>query len=194
MKKIILFIALFSCLGIASVSTYAQPSKAQVQAAMKRFPGVDATFMEQCLAAKQVMSVVLPSWLPNGFKLERTKVRLGKAVAIEDREFILIYERKLENGKLQRFALEAGFDGLGGLPYDVTKVVPSGIGKIDLMYEPMETDGSVRLKNYVMTEWFRVGKTEFHYIGMYDAEPELDTLAMISLEDTEKILRSLKRL
>lgn len=193
MKKFtILFALLLCCVAASSVS--AQPTKAQINAAIKRFPGVDANYMEQALAAKRVMGVAMPTWLPTGFKLELTKVRLGRAVAIEDREFILIYERTLENGRFQRFALEAGFDGLGGLPYDVTKVIPSALGNIDLMYEPMDVDGDVRLKDYAMTEWFNVGKTAFHYEGMFGYEPDSSGQEMISLADTEKILKSLKRL
>lgn len=193
MKKLtVIFALLFCCMAAASVA--AQPTKAQINAAMKRFPGVDVEHMEQALAAKRVMGVAMPTWLPEGFKLELTKVRLGRGVAIEDREFILIYERKLDTGKVQRFSLEAGFDGLGGLPYDVTKVIPSALGNIDLMYEPMDVDGDVRLKNYVMTEWFNVGKTAFHYDGMYGADDDPDNQEMISLADTEKIIRSLKKL
>lgn len=193
MKKFILFFVIAFCCAMA-IPVAAQPSAAQVRAAMKRFPGVDFETMDQCLAAKRVMGVALPTWLPKGFQLDSTKVRLGRGVAIEDREFVVVYRRSLANGKYQSFALEAGFDGLGGLPYETTKVITSAFGKIDLMYEPMDVDGDVRLKDYAMTEWFNVGKTPFHYDGMYGFEPDSKEQTMISLADTEKILKSLKRL
>lgn len=193
MKKFAIFLTLvFCCAAAASVN--AQPAKAQIRAAMKTFPGVDLATMEQCLAAKRVMGVALPTWLPKGFQLTSTKVRLGRAVALQDREFVVVYRRTLADGKHQSFALEAGFDGLGGLPYDVTKVLSTALGKIDLMYEPIDVDGGERLKNYVMTEWFSVGKTPFHYDGMYGFEPDTTEQEMISLSDTERILKSLKRL
>lgn len=176
----------------------AQSNAAAVNAAMKKFPGVPKANMEEMIAAKRVMQIALPTWVPAGFKIEDIKSRIGRGVAIEDREFVIIYSRTLQNGKIQRFALEAGFDGLGGLPYDVTKVIPSAVGKIDLMYEPKDLDDeSKNLKFYVYTEWYQVGKTAFHYIGYYGSaneEGEDPTMAMISLADTEKILKSLQRL
>ncbi|HEX6280285.1 MAG TPA: hypothetical protein VFZ49_09775 [Pyrinomonadaceae bacterium] len=195
MKK--LFAVTFLLSGLVSIASAQQASKAAVQAGLKKFPGVSATQMEQLIAAKRVMTLALPTWLPTGFKVENIKSRLGRAVALEDREFFVIYSRTLPNGKTQRFALEAGFEGLGGLPYDNPKSLRSAVGQIDLYYEPkdLDDDGKV-LKNYVYTEWFKVGnRTDWHYIGMYGAPEEGDPgIAMISLADTERILRSLQRL
>ena len=198
MKKA--FIVTFSLLMISLTVSAQQPSKAVVQAALKKFPGVDTAHMEQMIAAKRVMSIALPTWVPAGFKIEEIKARIGRAVAIEDREFVIIYSRTLQDGKTQRFALEAGFDGLGGLPYDVTKTLRSPVGMIDLMYEPKDYDEDCKpgkkIDNYVYTEWFKVGnRTDWHYIGMYGAPDEGDPgIAMISLADTERILRSMTRL
>ncbi len=194
MKKlttITFFALLFAASALAQ-----DPPKAVVQAAMKKFPGVSTGQMQQIVAAKRVMSIALPTWLPAGFKVEEIKARIGRAVALEDREFIIVYSRTLQNGDTQRFALEAGFDGLGGLPYDVTKTLRSPIGEIDLMYEPKDLDDDgKKLENYVYTEWYLVGKTNFHYIGMYGAPEEGDPgIAMISMADTERILKSLTRL
>ncbi|MBK9529845.1 MAG: hypothetical protein IPO41_16380 [Acidobacteria bacterium] len=186
-------LALF-CFSLA-ITASAQSTDAKIKAGMARFPGIERSDMEQLIAAKQVMSVALPKWLPAGFKLEGIKSRLGRAVAIEDREFIIIYSRKLTSGKTQRFALEAGFDGLGDLMYDGAKILSTPVGKIHLLYEPKDADqNGKKLKNYVMTEWFNVGKTAFHYIGWYGGEEDDPDLAMISLADTEKILRSLQKL
>lgn len=195
MKKVL--IATISLLIFSVAVSAQQPSKAAVQAALKKFPGVSTAHMEQMIAAKRVMTIALPTWVPAGFRVEEIKSRIGRAVAIEDREFVIIFSRTLQNGKTQRFALEAGFDGLGGLPYDVTKTLRSPVGSIDLMYEPKDLDDESKvLKNYVYTEWFKVGnRTDWHYIGMYGAPEEGDPgIAMISLADTERILRSMTRL
>jgi hypothetical protein len=44
-----------------------------------------------------------------------------------------------------------------------------------------------------MTHWFNVGKTAFHFDGMFGARPNDRRQVMISLADTRKILASLKR-
>lgn len=190
MKRIFLLsFIVFSLAAAASAQT-----KASVQAAMKRFPGVSAAHMEQMIAAKQVLQIALPTWVPAGFKVERIKSRLGRGVAIEDREFVIIYSRTLPNGKKQRFAFEAGFDGLGDLMYEGANTISTPLGKIYLLYEPFDADENKKLENYVMTEWFQVGRLDWHYIGMYGYDEAADDLAMISLSDTERILRSLRRL
>jgi len=189
-KSLLLF--LLTLVFAASAAAQAGGSKAGGAS----FPGVSKAQMDQLLAAKKVTAIALPTWLPTGFKVEKVHSKLGRGVAIHEREFIVVYSRKLENGKTQRFALEAGFDGLGDLMYDGAKTITSSLGKIHLYYEPKDpdTDGQ-KLKNYVMTEWFNAGKTAFHYIGFYGSEEKDDPdMAMISLADTEKILRSLKRL
>lgn len=191
-KKTALFALLIVSFALAGS---AQTTDAKIKAGLAKYPGIERSDMEQLIAAKQVMSVALPKWLPAGFKLESIKSRLGRGVAIEDREFVIIYSRKLASGKIQRFALEAGFDGLGDLMYDGAKTLVTPLGKIYLYYEPKDADqDGKKLKNYAMTEWFNVGKTAFHYIGWYGGEEDDPDLAMISLADTEKILRSLTRL
>lgn len=172
---------------------FATAISAQTASAANRFPGVSAEQTQRLRTAKKLTPIPLPTWIPAGFKLVKIETHLGSKVALQDRVLIIIYSRKLADGKTQRFSLEAGFDGLGGLPYDVTKVVPSTVGKIDLMYEPRDLDEGGKLKNYVMTEWFNVGKTAFHYNGMYGATEDDPSIAMITLADTEKILRSLQR-
>ncbi len=194
MKK--LLIVTFLLLAATSASLAQDPPKAVVQAALTKFPGVSTPYMEQMIAAKRVMAIALPTWVPAGFKVENIKARIGRNVSLHDREFVIIYSRT-QGGKTQRFALEAGFDGLGGLPYDVTKTLRAPVGQIDLMYEPVDLDDSgKKIKNWVYTEWFKVGgKTDWHYIGMYGAPEEGDPgIAMISIADTERILKSMTRL
>jgi hypothetical protein len=193
MKKTIFTLTLLTlCLAFSAAAQTPVPARTVNKASVVRFPGVSQFQLEVLNEAKKITAIPLPTWIPAGFKVADVKVRLGASVEIQDRVLTVIYSKNLADGKVQRFALEAGFDGLGGLPYDVTKVVSSPVGKIDLMYEPDDEDGKV--KNFAMTEWFKVGKTDFHYDGMYGNEPEDPKLVMISLTDTEKILRSLQRL
>ncbi len=177
-----------------SISAAAQPSSGAVKAAMAKFPGVSAAHMMMLLEAKKVTPLPLPTWIPEGFSVEDVKLRLGSEVEIQDKVLTVVYSKKLADGGIQRFALEAGFDGLGDLMYEPTKIIRSGVGEIILIYEPKDEEGMVQ-NEYVMTEWFRVGKTDFHYIGMYGFDEEGDKSArMISMDDTVKILTSLKRL
>lgn len=175
------------------LSAIAAAVSAQTGSVTNRFPGLSAEQAQKLRVAKKITPIPLPTWIPAGFKVEKIDMLVGSKVALQDRVLNIIYSRKLASGKVQRFSLEAGFDGIGGLPYDVTKVVPSAVGKIDLMYEPNDLDESGKLKNFVMTDWFNVGKTAFHYNGMYGATENDSSIAMISLADTEKILRSLQR-
>lgn len=169
-----------------SVFTYAQGSR--------QFPGLSAMHVEMLTATKKITPVPLPTWLPAGFKVENVKLKLGSSVAIEDQELIVIYSRKLADGKTQRFSIEAGFEGIGDLPYDTTSSVKSAVGPIDIAYEPPDLDGGgKKLKDFAMTQWFTVGKTAFHYDGMYGAESGAKNLAMIPLADTRKILQSLQK-
>lgn len=159
-----------------------------------RFPGVSARQLQQLNTAKRSTPLPLPTWVPAGFTIEKIEMKLGPRVRIENKVLVIVYSRRLPNGKAQRFAFEAGFEGLGDLPYDTTSSVRSAIGPIDIAYEPPDLDeGGKKVKNFVMTQWFNVGKTPFHYDGMYGAETENRSLAMISLADTRKILGSLQR-
>lgn len=166
---------------------------AKAQAA--KFPGVSTAQLKELQRAKLTTPLPLPTWLPAGFKLEKIELNLGRSVKIYERSLVIIYSNKLADGRTQRFALEAGFDGLGDLMYEGAKTISSPVGKIHLYYEPKDPDTEgEKLKNYVMTEWFDVGGTAFHYIGWYGGEEKDDpSMAMISMAHTEKILRSLRR-
>lgn len=179
---------------IFAASTLAAAQKPKATPAS--FPGLGPVHVEILNAAKKTMAIPLPTWLPPGFKVENVDVHLGSDVPIEDKRLLIVYSRKLPDGKVQRFSIEAGFDGLGGLPYDLTKTLRTPVGPIDLMYQPPDPDyEGKKLVNFAMTEWFKVGKTDFHYNGMHGAneDDEDPGIAMISRADTEKILMSLRR-
>jgi hypothetical protein len=189
MNKFLLFALIVLSLG---TTASAQVAEAGGKAAAILFPGVSPKQLQQLKTAKLSTPIVLPTWIPAGFKLAKIEMKLARNVPIYDRYLKIIYERELSSGASQRFALEAGFDGLGGLPYDATKSLKTPVGTIDLMYEPNDEDGN-KIRNYAITEWFSVGKTAFHYMETYEGEPEQPGLKMLSMADTEKILRSLRR-
>lgn len=169
-------------------------SAAAAQRAAVSFPGVSAAQVKQLKTAKRSVPLPLPTWVPAGFKIETIDMKLGAKVPIEDRKLVIVYGRSIAGGKVQRFALEAGLEGIGDLPYDTTHRVNSALGRIEIAYEPKDLDGGgKKLKNFVMTHWFDVGRTAWHYIGGYGAEEDDSSVAMISLADTQDILRSLRR-
>lgn len=150
--------------------------------------------MKTLQSMNRTIPIPLPTWLPTGFTLEKIQSRLGRGVKVYDREFTLIFRRSLADGKFQQFALSAGFEGLGDLLYDETSIIKSPIGTIYLLYEPIDPEDGKRIEKYVMTQWFRVGSLDYHYVGMYGYEEGNEDHLMIPLADTERILRSLQRL
>lgn len=161
--------------------------------AQTAFPGISAAKKKELAKIKASQAFALPTWVPAGFQLTQVHSVLGRKVKLEDKQLLLDYSRELPDGKLQRFGFEAGFDGIGDLMYDGPRKVRSGVGTLQLYYQPKDEDGK-KIMDFAMTEWFDVGGTAFHYIGTYGTEEEgRDRLTMISLADTEKILKSLKR-
>lgn len=182
------FVAVFFAILFLTVCVFAQARGTTT------YPGVSGDQLKELQRIKRTIPVPLPTWLPDGFRLEKIDSKIGRGVKIEDREFTLVFSRKLPNGKIQRFALQAGFEGLGDLLYEETKVISSRLGKIYLIYEPIDPEDNKKLENYVMTQWFRVGSLDYSYIGMYGYQEGDTDMEMISLPDTERILRSLRRL
>jgi hypothetical protein len=161
--------------------------------ASAQFPGLSPSVKRQLLTAKRFTPLALPTWIPAGFEAKRVHMVLGPRVKIEDKQLIIVYSRTLPNGRLQRFAFEAGFDGLGDLMYDGGKKISTPIGNVWLYYQPKDEDGKNQT-DFAMTEWFNVGRTAWHYIGAYGTEEEGgDKLSLISLAETERMLRSLRR-
>lgn len=180
----------FCCLALLG-GFFAIAVSAQTES---RFPGVSGINLTLLQETKKVMPFPLPTWIPPGFRLEKIDVNLGSEVPIEKKVLVMIYSRKLSDGRTQSFAVEAGFEGLGDLPYEATSSVRAPIGKIDIAYEPADPDvEGKKLKNFAMTHWFDVGETAFRYDGMYKSRTGTANLAMISLDDTRKIVRSLEK-
>ncbi|MBK8304122.1 MAG: hypothetical protein IPK98_12230 [Chloracidobacterium sp.] len=164
-----------------------------VMTAQTTFPGLNAETKKQLTATKRSVAFALPTWLPQGFTLTQVHSVVGPKVKLEDKQLVIVYSREVANGKLQRFAFEAGFDGIGDLMYEGPRTLTTPIGKVHLYYQPKDEDGK-KIMDFAMTEWFDIRGTAFHYTDRYGTEEEGgDRLTMISLADTEKILKSLKR-
>ena len=178
---------LFAFTIIAALSLIATAQKTATT-----FPGVSAAQKRDLQAIKRTLPFPLPTWLPAGFKLESINSDIKARTLIYDRSLVFVYSNKMADGGIQRFAFEAGFDGLGDLMYEPTKTLRTGVGEVILIYEPKDDEGNIE-KGYVMTEWFNVGQTAFHYIGSYGFDEGDKSERPISLDDTVKILKSLKR-
>lgn len=168
------------------------------------FPGVSADQKKQLLAAGH--KVPMPTYLPAGFVLDSLVINTGKQLKAWDKTIYARYSRKLDNGNWQSFYVEAGFDGLGSLWYD-PETVQSGVGKIDLYYQPLEdNDGDgkkTKMEDMIGTEWFTVSGVEYHVYCFTPApvlqeEPNEETVidprkyTVITKAEFKKILQSLK--
>ena len=85
-------------------------------------------------------------------------------------------------------------DGIGDLLYKPTHIIKSGIGEIELCYEPKDEDNNKTLKKYVRTQWYDCNGTFGAYGSCNGATPGLRKSVMISVGDTKKILASLQKL
>lgn len=159
--------------------------------AQTKFPGMTPAAKAKLDSARKSLQFVLPTWVPAGFEVARVDAKVGRRVKIENREFTVTYERKLASGSIQRFAIAAGFDGIGDLMYENPQVVRTPIGRLSLFYQPKDDDGK-KIEDFAMTEWFDIAGTAFHYDSAFSTSAD-EVVEMISLADTMKILRSLKR-
>jgi hypothetical protein len=174
-----------------------------MSAAGQTFPAVNAEQKKQVLAAGY--KIPLPTYLPAGFVLDSLNIQTGKQLKAWDKNIYARYSRKQADGKWQSFYIEAGFDGIGSLWYDA-ETVQSGVGKIDLYYQPLEDAGNgkkTKLQDMIGTEWFNVGGVEFHVYcstppPATQEEVNEDTVVdprkytIISKIEFKKILQSLK--
>ena len=187
MKTILLSSFLISLFALSTVSAQTRST------ASPSFPGVSKAQITTLRDIKRVVPLVLPTWLPAGFTLETIDARLGTQVKSDEQELIFIYSRSMPAGKEQRFAIEAGFaKWLVGDRFPPTKVIYNPVVTIDIVYQPRDPNNTEQiLRNYSITKWFTVDEISYRYLGLYGDESS--SLEMISLEDTEKILASLRR-
>lgn len=159
-----------------------------------QFPGVSEAQKQKLLSTK--IAVPLPTWLPAGFSVTNIVAKTGKSVKIEDKVLTITYGKKLTNGRLLKFKIDAGFDGLGDIPYEGGESVKSKVGNIWLYYEPIgEVDDGrkVQYDGFIQTEWFEIKGLAFHVSFTQSNDDDLNKrLSKISKADAKKILQSMQ--
>ncbi len=192
---------LFVCFAVTLTASAQNPkqnapdTKTMLGVALNKFPGFDSSQMRQMLRAKRKYCIPLPTWIPAGFKAEKIITKIGAKVNPDDREVYVVYARKTDKGKKQSFTIDAGIGGIGDLPYSPTHTIKSAIGEIELCYEPKDDENAGKpMKHYVRSHWFDCNNTAWAYGSVRGASFEDNKTAMISIDDTKKILESLQRL
>lgn len=184
---VILFLTCSVCTSRAQTVQPASP----VDGALKKFPGFNVAQMNRLLLVK-TYAIALPTWLPDGFKVEKVIVRVADSIPIDQQELCIVYSKTLKEGKKQRFLLEAGIDGIGDLMFDESMEVNTPLGTVNLFYNPKQ-DGDPVI-NYVRTDWLDVDGTAWAYASAEGMRTTYKNEAMISLEETKQIIESLQRL
>ena len=159
------------------------------------FPGLTEVQKQKLLNTK--IAIPLPTWIPDGFAVTNMVTKTGKSIKVEDKIYTVTYGKKLSNGNSLKFSVDAGFDGLGDLPYEGSETIKSKVGDIYLYYEPYEEDMNgkkVKAFGFIMTEWFNVNKLAFHaYFNSQNPNDKPDpTKPKISKADVKKILHSMQ--
>ena len=169
------------------------------------FPGLKPTDKKKLLASG--MMIPLPTWLPEGFKLDTFEVKTSKNIPVQDKMLYVQYTKKVNDSTWQSFMVEAGFDGLGSLGYP-PETIQSAVGKIDLYYQPYETGVTgkkEKQEDMISTEWFEINKVAYHVFcivtmpgGEFEALGDEDEgeskyqYKAINKDDFKKILQSLQ--
>jgi hypothetical protein len=159
-----------------------------------QFPGLAQAQKQKLLSTK--IPVPLPAWIPQGFAVTSIITKTGKPVKIENKVLTITYGKRSANGHILKFKIDAGFDGLGDLPYSGGEAVRSKVGSIWLYYEPIEEidDGrKVKYVGFIQTEWFKVRGLDFHVSFIQSNDDDLNKrLPKISKADVKKILQSMQ--
>lgn len=159
------------------------------------FPGLTETQKQQLINTK--ITIPLPTWIPEGFAVTKIVTKTGKSIKLEDKIYTVTYTKNLTKGNSLKFSIDAGFEGLGDLPYEDGEEIKSKVGNIYLYYEPFEEDMNgkkVKAVGFIMTEWFIVNKLSFHaFFHSQNPNDKPDTTKpRISKADVKKILQSMQ--
>lgn len=159
------------------------------------FPGLTETQKQQLLNTR--IAIPLPIWIPEGFAVTKIVTKTGKAIKLEDKIYTVTYAKKLSNSNSLKFSVDAGFEGLGDLPYEGAETIKSKVGNIYLYYEPYEEDMNGKKEKafgFIMTEWFNINKLAFHmsFNSQSPNDKPDNTKPKISKADVKKILQSLQ--
>lgn len=157
------------------------------------FPGLTEVQKQKLLTTK--IPVPLPTWIPKGFVVTYIIANTGRSVKIENKILTITYDKKLDNGSLQ-FKIDAGFEGLGDLPYEGGERIKSKVGDVYLYYEPNDEDtrGKKTIEyGFIQTEWFDIKNLAFHVVFTQSKDKIANrTSPKISKADAKKILQSMQ--
>ena len=158
------------------------------------FPGLTEVQKQKLQSTK--IAIPLPTWIPDGFAVTKIVTKTGKLIKLEDKIYTVTYGKKLPNSNSLQFSIDAGFEGLGDLPYEDGELIKSKVGNIYLFYEPYEEDMNgkkIKVFGFIMTEWFRVNKLAFHasFNSQNPNDKPDNTKPKINKADVKKILQSM---
>ncbi|HEY8689248.1 MAG TPA: hypothetical protein VIM07_08435 [Chitinophagaceae bacterium] len=158
------------------------------------FPGITETQKQQLLNTK--IAIPLPTWIPDGFAVTKIVTKTDKSIKLENKIYAVTYTKKLSNSNSLKFSIDAGFEGLGDLPYENGEAIKNNVGNIYLYYEPFEEDMNgkkVKAFGFIMTEWFNIHKLAFHasFNSQNPNDKPDNSKPKISKADVKKILQSL---
>jgi hypothetical protein len=162
-----------------------------VTVSAQTFPGLTTKQAAQLKNAKRYAQFALPTWLPEGFSVEKIDMKLGPRVGKFDKELAIVYARTLKTGKKQQFAIHCGFEELGDLPYEANHVVRSPVGTLYLFHG--RADEELPPVEVSATHWHHIGPKPFAYEAKWRVDDSDTSYVMISLAETKKILASLRR-
>ena len=159
------------------------------------FPGLSETQKQKLLSTKIPMP--LPTWIPEEYSVTNIITKTGKSVKIENKILTITYGKKLPNGRMLEFKIDAGFDGIGDLMYEGGERVKSKVGDIWLFYEPYDEDmdgKKTKVFGLIMTEWIDIKNLAFHVVFSADRENQKlnRTKPKISKADAKKVLQSME--
>ena len=159
------------------------------------FPGLSDSQKQQLLNTRIAMPV--STWIPEGYTVTKIVAKTGRQIKVENKVLAITYSKKPAYGQAMEFKIEAGFDGLGDLPYEGSVTVKSKAGTIYLYYEPYDEEGDgkkIKQNGLIMTEWFDVKNLAFDVVFSSQSENEKlnRTKPKISKADAIKVLQSMQ--
>lgn len=176
-KKILLSTVLTVALTVSSV---AQASGS----------GLSNTQLQQLKVLK--IPVVLPSYIPTGFKVEKVEAIAEAAGVGGGNHYKVTYRKNLSNG-ISEFYIEHATGGIGDVGFDVSKStkVKTKFGNADMFVDSVNVYANVKFKNCIATEWLEY-KHNFYRIGSGGgcSEKPDNSIQRVSKEEAIKILKS----
>lgn len=147
---------------------------------------IDIYYSEILKIYNKKAPVLIPTYIPKGFKIENVDIHLQKEKGIgQGDNYKIIY--KNSDGK--EFSIESANGGFGGAGYIGEINFKSKFGMITMYIDPIETNpnGNQKLANQIFTEWFYYKNQPF----MFSTQSSDISVKRLSKEEAIKIISSL---